>query len=626
MNQFSVASRSSFALLVTTALLVGCGTSRPGGSPGGSATPPAGTGATTQLEAEGATTVTLPQQEIQAMTVVNPGAPSGGKVISDAGASGGQAVKLLSNGNAVRFTVPSGLGAGRYTVRVQGRADLYQGGPVVSLRVNGTERGRVELSSATYAAFTAGTFDLKAGDTIDVTLVNDLYDGDGKDRNAIIDYLMIDPAGTATTSSPAVAAPSGAVDVKSFGARGDGSTDDTDALRRAAASGKSLYFPSGTYRVRRVISFQNLNGQTITGQNATLKQDSNFTRDGDNAVLFLKNSSNVTIQGLTVIGNRTSSTPSSIDIDGVKVADSSSVTLRAMNVSRATTNGITVRDTNGLVIENTTVAQSNHHGIWIWRGRNTRLSGNTVNDSGIGILATAGDGFTAENNRISGTSDTGTKTEGVNNVVYRGNTVSNFGKDGIKVMPHTASGVTVIRNAVIENNTVSGFRGLTYDATSNILVHSTLGGRVVGNTVTGSGGTTGSPEEDGIRINAYGGYTRSRDIEVRNNTLRNVKTGLRLISDNITVTGNRVQAVGYAALLEGVGLSLTNNPEIRGGAGITVLYTTGAQGDVIGNSLFGNDLAIYAANSGNRGRISGNTFASTYRNRVVAGSGVSYTP
>ncbi|WP_216327571.1 right-handed parallel beta-helix repeat-containing protein [Deinococcus aestuarii] len=597
-----------------------------------------------QLEAERATTVSLPAGEVQALTVVDPGAPSGGHVVSDAAASGGQAVELLSNGNSVRFSVPAGLAAGSFTVRVQGRGDLYQGNPIVSLRVNGTEKGRVELNQATYSAFTVGNFDLKSGDTLDVIFVNDAYGGGLNDRNAIIDYLIIDPTGTTTaaptppttpsTPSPTpVAIPGNAVDVKSFGARGDGQTDDTEALRRAAESGKSLFFPSGTYRVRRVISFKGLNGQTISGQNATLQTDGSFIRDGDNAVLFIKNSTGVTVQGLKIIGNRTNSTSPSVDIEGVRVANSTNVTLRALGVTRAPTNGISVFDSSGTVIENSSVSDSTRHGIWVYRSQNTRLSGNTITGNGqpnsntvggIGILATAGNGFTAENNVIRNMSDDGTKTEAVNNVVYRGNTVDVFGRDGIKVMPHTPSGVTEVRDVVIENNTISGFRAWVPYSSSNILVHSTLGGRVSGNTVNGSGGT--ADDEDGIRINAYGSYTRSRDIEVRDNTVRNVKTGVQLTSDNITVSGNRIQANGYAVLLQGVGLNLTNNPELRGGAGITVLYNYGAQADMTGNSLFGNDLAIYAANSGNRGRIAGNVFASTYRKQVAAGSGVSYTP
>lgn len=41
--------------------------------------------------------------------------------------------------------------------------------------------------------------------------------------------------------------------VKNYGAKGDGSTDDTDAIKKAIASGKDLYFPDGEYLITGTI-------------------------------------------------------------------------------------------------------------------------------------------------------------------------------------------------------------------------------------------------------------------------------------------------------------------------------------------------------------------------------------
>lgn len=49
---------------------------------------------------------------------------------------------------------------------------------------------------------------------------------------------------------PAAAAPNrnyGTVNVRNFGAIGDGTTNDTAAIKKAIASGKAVYFPAGTY-------------------------------------------------------------------------------------------------------------------------------------------------------------------------------------------------------------------------------------------------------------------------------------------------------------------------------------------------------------------------------------------
>ena len=57
-----------------------------------------------------------------------------------------------------------------------------------------------------------------------------------------------------------------------------------------------------------------------------------------------------------------------------------------------------------------------------------------------------------------------------------------------------------------------------------------------------------------------------------------------------------------------------------------MLYDNGTQANLTGNTLSGPDVGIYAANTGNRGVISQNTFAATYKRTVVAGSGVTVSP
>ena len=41
------------------------------------------------------------------------------------------------------------------------------------------------------------------------------------------------------------------LNIKSFGAVGDGKTDDTEALKKALASGVPVYFPTGIYLVHQ---------------------------------------------------------------------------------------------------------------------------------------------------------------------------------------------------------------------------------------------------------------------------------------------------------------------------------------------------------------------------------------
>ena len=61
--------------------------------------------------------------------------------------------------------------------------------------------------------------------------------------------------------------------VKDFGAVGDGTTDDTTAVRTALNSGGTIYFPSGRYRITSSLNIDN-QGFKIVG-------------DGLQSVLFL---------------------------------------------------------------------------------------------------------------------------------------------------------------------------------------------------------------------------------------------------------------------------------------------------------------------------------------------------
>lgn len=84
--------------------------------------------------------------------------------------------------------------------------------------------------------------------------------------------------GDGTTEHPLHAAggvgESDVTNVKDFGAKGDGVTDDHAAITRAiasfAATGKALYFPEGVYRVGRFLYLLGLSGLRIFGDGATI--------------------------------------------------------------------------------------------------------------------------------------------------------------------------------------------------------------------------------------------------------------------------------------------------------------------------------------------------------------------
>jgi parallel beta-helix repeat protein len=106
------------------------------------------------------------------------------------------------------------------------------------------------------------------------------------------------------------------INVKDFGAVGDGVTDDTSAINAAMASASSIvvYFPTGTY-LHTGLSVANADSITVFGDGATL-----FLANGSNATcLYFNTCDYVTVQGLTVDGNQTNQVISGSRLNGAGV-------------------------------------------------------------------------------------------------------------------------------------------------------------------------------------------------------------------------------------------------------------------------------------------------------------------
>ncbi|MEF2279868.1 SBBP repeat-containing protein [Deinococcus sp. YIM 134068] len=160
--------------------------------------PISGTGGGFHLEAEEGSIEPDVTAQVSGQAVSDP--ISGGRGISDPAASGGRAVALWGTNDAVNFTVPASLPAGRYTVRFRGRGEAYQGWPTVALLDRHWRRlATATLDTATYDLRTFGEFEVQPGQTLVFRFLNDHYEGPGRDRNAVVDYLVIEPVASQTT-------------------------------------------------------------------------------------------------------------------------------------------------------------------------------------------------------------------------------------------------------------------------------------------------------------------------------------------------------------------------------------------------------------------------------------------
>lgn len=105
------------------------------------------------------------------------------------------------------------------------------------------------------------------------------------------------------------------VNVKSYGAKGDGTTNDAAAIQAAfdavEATGGIIFFPAGTYLIGSLVYFYA--NQKVIGDNAVLKQsgsaDGMLTSAGDSTITEYNGVHDCLFQGLTFDGNKKQVTP-----------------------------------------------------------------------------------------------------------------------------------------------------------------------------------------------------------------------------------------------------------------------------------------------------------------------------
>ena len=102
---------------------------------------------------------------------------------------------------------------------------------------------------------------------------------------------------------------SGLPSIKWFGAKGDGTTDDTQACKAAVAATDYLFWDPGTYVVEctskdAALLVVSKRGLHWSGYGATVQAKAGSTAKGYSWICRIRVSSNVLIEGLTIDGNR----------------------------------------------------------------------------------------------------------------------------------------------------------------------------------------------------------------------------------------------------------------------------------------------------------------------------------
>jgi hypothetical protein len=162
-----------------------------------------------------------------------------------------------------------------------------------------------------------------------------------------------------------------AVDVRKFGAKGDGKTDDTAAFAAARKQGRNLYAPSGVYRVNLTLDGRtSIHGDSRRG--TTLKP---ATNNLPVIVVETQKSSDKDFAECSDLTIDCERAPGSIGISlgATTHAGNSRNNFRNIVIRNADLYGIWIRDATSCLFENVNIEDGNGYGIYIDPERNTQV-------------------------------------------------------------------------------------------------------------------------------------------------------------------------------------------------------------------------------------------------------------
>ena len=326
-------------------------------------------------------------------------------------------------------------------------------------------------------------------------------------------------------------ASSAVVSVKdaTYGAKGDGVTDDTAAIQKAVnamgGSGGTVSVPAGTYMVNALISIQMKGNMTLSlDSGATLKAIPNSS--ANYTIVRISGVSNVNVVGGTLLGERSAHTGTGGEQGmGLRITGNAAhIAVVGVTAKECWGDGFTIADANDVTLCNVTADHNRRQGLSITGGDGIVIKNSSFNNSKGTIPE---DGIDIEPN--SG--------ETVNNVLITACVLSGNSGDGIEDgVPIAYTGQAFIYNLVIDGNTMvnNGVGTLHSGPRSGIEMSNTSGHTVTNNTIQNNAG--------------YGIYLRDgvTGATVTGNTItgNNLNGILQYKSSGNTVSGNTLSGNG----------------------------------------------------------------------------------
>ena len=350
------------------------------------------------------------------------------------------------------------------------------------------------------------------------------------------------------------------INVKNFGAKGDGVTDDQAAIQAAinslASGGGTVEFPAGTYLHSNVIKLDHANTNLWTQSGATLKATAQ-----DLSSIFLRGP-NVGIYNLNILNSF--------------VGRGSTWHQTAILIGLTTDGDAPPVPPTGTIVKGVHIMGSKAAGMQIDNGANNYL---------------------IENNTIDDTlSDSIHSTGGSNNGIIRGNTIHNSGDDSISEVSYNPADMP--HDILVENNsaTNSNARGYTVVGGYNVTIQN--------NTLDGS-------RAAGVYLSSESSYNTGGDtnIKVLNNTIQH--------ANQATNPDGSAEFPGHASFFMFSNTGLVNSTilfagntvlnQVFGPAQVVILDNLEQKINIIGNAFNDSRSPFYIATDTNQFNLKNNT-------------------
>jgi parallel beta-helix repeat protein len=397
-----------------------------------------------------------------------------------------------------------------------------------------------------------------------------------------------------------------AANVKDFGAVGNSSANDTEAVQAAFNSGSGgIYIPDGTYLIDQITVPSTV--QRIYGT-GTLKQ-----RATDSKLLVGSSLDGLIIDGVDFVGNYLAGQTSySSDNEGLRFTSCDDI--RIINCSFSNIQSATIRliDCEYAIIANNKIELCGQ-GIYFRGCDNSTIQNNLIKDTiladsvftiGISLESTDGHSYGICNNiTVSGNIVLGYKNaQGIMGHSARNvSIVNNVVKDpaiGISINPFNATDVcsyiSITGNTVECETTISGYSG----ANDGIVCHAGPGSpditdvSISGNIVINANRATSAPNnQGGIRI----GYTKR--VQISGNTITGAKQSGIYLTDTeeaVSITGNTIaniivesgeqNGIVVAAVSEGI-ISGNSFDTLNDASGVGIRFEA-SSGITVGENSF----------------------------------------